>query len=85
MVPGKPISTHAMPQKLARQGITVRSARNGSVVALAADLPTAVIADLLGIHVNTAVRWVNFARRDWPTTALHEPRTRRKRAEGGDR
>jgi hypothetical protein len=26
---------------------------------------TAVLADLLGIHVNTAVRWVTYARQDW--------------------
>ncbi len=34
-------------------------------VALAADLPAAILADLLGLHVNTAVRWVTYARRDW--------------------
>jgi hypothetical protein len=38
------------------------SARNA---ALAADLPAAVMADLLGMHVTTAVLWVNYARRDW--------------------
>jgi hypothetical protein len=65
MVPGRPISTHAMTQKLGRHDITVRSARNGALAALATDLPAAVMADLLGMHVNTAVRWVIYARRDW--------------------
>lgn len=65
MVPGRPISAHAMTQKLGRHGITVRAARNGALAALAADLPAAILADLLGMHVNTAVRWVNFARRNW--------------------
>jgi hypothetical protein len=32
---------------------------------LAADLPAAILAGLLGMHVNTAVRWVTYARRDW--------------------
>ncbi len=32
--------------------------------ALASDLPAAVIAGFLGIHVNTAVRWVTYARHD---------------------
>jgi L-alanine-DL-glutamate epimerase-like enolase superfamily enzyme len=65
MVPGRPISPHAMTQKLSRHGITVRAACNGALAALAADLPAAILADLLGMHVNTAVRWVNYARRDW--------------------
>lgn len=65
MVPGRPISPHAMTQKLSRHGITVRAARNGALAALAADLPAAILADLLGMHVNTAVRWVIYARRDW--------------------
>ncbi|WP_327008015.1 hypothetical protein OHA72_12505 [Dactylosporangium sp. NBC_01737] len=54
-----------MTQKLGRHGITVRAARNGALAALAADLPAAVMADLLGMHVTTAVRWVIYARRDW--------------------
>ncbi|WP_328423133.1 hypothetical protein OG470_10415 [Micromonospora sp. NBC_00389] len=53
-----------MTQKLGRHGITVRSARNTALAALAAALPDAVMADLLGMHVTTAVRWVSYARRD---------------------
>ena len=34
-------------------------------MALAADLPAAILADLLGLHINTAVRWATYARRDW--------------------
>lgn len=65
MVPGRPISPHAMTQKLGRHGIPVRAARNGALATLAADLPAAILADMLGMHVNTAVRWVILARRDW--------------------
>jgi hypothetical protein len=53
---GRPISPHAMTQKLRRHGIAVRAARNGAL---------ATLADMLGMHVNTAVRWVILARRDW--------------------
>jgi hypothetical protein len=28
-------------------------------------LPASVLADLLGIHINTAVRWAHRAKRDW--------------------
>lgn len=65
MVPGKPIPTHGMTQKLNRHGILVRTARNAALAALAADLPSPILADVTGIHRNTALRWVAYARRDW--------------------
>ncbi|MEV6058160.1 hypothetical protein [Streptomyces sp. NPDC052107] len=65
LVPGKPTSTHAMTQKLNRHGISVRAARNSALAALAADLPSPILADLTGIHRHTAIRWVAYARRDW--------------------
>jgi len=65
LVPGQPIATHALTTRLARHGINVRIARNGALAALAADLPAAVLADLLGMHINTAVRWVKYVGRDW--------------------
>ncbi|MFF1379263.1 hypothetical protein [Streptomyces sp. NPDC058308] len=65
MVPGKPISTHGMAQKLNRHGIPVRTARNGALAALAADLPSPILADVTGMHRHTALRWVTYARRDW--------------------
>ena len=61
-VPGQPLDGHSLANLLNRHGISARPARNG---ALAADPPAAILADLLGLHVNTAVRWVNYARRDW--------------------
>ncbi|MCW2875382.1 hypothetical protein [Actinacidiphila oryziradicis] len=39
--------------------------RKAALAALAADLPAAILADLPGMHRNTAVRWVTYARRDW--------------------
>jgi hypothetical protein len=52
-------------QKLGRHGITVRAARNAALAALAADLPSPILADLTGMHRHTAIRWVAYARRDW--------------------
>lgn len=63
-VPGQPIDGHSLTNLLNRHGINVRTARNGALAALAADLPAPILADLLGIHINTAVRWVIYARRD---------------------
>lgn len=65
MVPGKPISTHGMTQKLGRHGIPVRTARNAALAALAADLPSPILADVTGMHRHTALCWVAYARRDW--------------------
>jgi hypothetical protein len=39
--------------------------RSAALIDLAADLPAAVLADLLGVHINTAVRWVRRSKRDW--------------------
>jgi hypothetical protein len=65
LVPGQPVFAHALTTRLNRYGISTRPARNGALMALAADLPAPIMADLLGMHINTAVRWVQFARRDW--------------------
>ena len=64
-VPGQPLDLHSLTNQLNRHGISARPARNGALAALASDLPAAVLADFLGLHVNTAVRWVTFARKDW--------------------
>jgi hypothetical protein len=64
-VPGQPIDNHSLTSRLNRHGISTRGARNAALAALAADLPAAILADLLGMHVNTAVRWVTYTRRDW--------------------
>ena len=65
LVPGQPIANHALTTRLSRHGINVRTARNGALAALAADLPAPVLADLLGMHIHTAIRWVGYARGDW--------------------
>jgi hypothetical protein len=46
-------------------GISLRRARNTALCALAEDLPGAVLADLLGLHITTATRWTNLVKRDW--------------------
>jgi hypothetical protein len=64
-IPGQPIGNDSLTRRLSQHGISARPARNGALAALAADLPAAILADLLGMHLNTAVRWVTYARRDW--------------------
>jgi hypothetical protein len=64
-VPGRHLSVNGLVRQLNTHGIQARTARSAALINLAADLPAAVLADLLGLHINTAVRWVKRARRDW--------------------
>jgi hypothetical protein len=65
LLPGRPASPSGFSRKLLDHGIDARPARNAALVALVEEIPPAVLADLLGIHINTAVRWADIARRDW--------------------
>jgi hypothetical protein len=67
--PGRHITAERLRERLAEQGITLRSTRSAALMALAAELPAPVLADLLGLHVNTSVEWVRAARGDWSAYA----------------
>ena len=41
-----------------------RAARGGALLALAADQPASVLADLLGLSIAAALRWTALAARD---------------------
>jgi hypothetical protein len=51
--------------RLHRYGIDAHAGRNTARLALAAELPASVLADLTGISVSTAERWSQWAKRDW--------------------
>jgi len=63
--PGRHITAERLRERLAEHGLSLRSTRNAALMALAAELPTPVLADLLGLHVNTSVEWVRAAQGDW--------------------
>jgi hypothetical protein len=69
LLPGRQLGQHIsatfLGTKLVQYGIQSRATRNAAVLALAEDLPAAVLADLLGLHVTTAERWTKIASRDW--------------------
>ena len=67
LVPGQHIADNYLVRLLNGVGIRTRTARNSALISLAADLPAPVLADLLGLHINTAVRWVRRSKRDWAT------------------
>jgi hypothetical protein len=55
--PGHPMHPTSLSHRLRGLGIEPRAARNTALLQLAAELPSLVLADLLGIHINTAERW----------------------------
>jgi hypothetical protein len=64
-VPGRHMSVNGLVRQLNHHDIQARISRSAALINLAADLPAAVLADLLGMHINTAVRWAHRATRDW--------------------
>ncbi|MDV2477295.1 hypothetical protein F8M49_21540 [Rhodococcus zopfii] len=68
---GRPVTPEGHGARLLEHGITPLAGRNTALATLAADLPAVVLADLLGIHPQTAVRWVRIAKRDWHTYLAH--------------
>ena len=65
LLPGRPAAQSGFSRKLLDHGIDARPARNAALIALLEDVPPPILADILGLHINTAVRWADIARRDW--------------------
>jgi hypothetical protein len=64
--PGHPMSPTAMPTRLRKLGmIESRAARNTALLQLGAELPSPVLDDLLGVHINAAERWNAAAGAHW--------------------
>lgn len=63
--PGRAMTPDALGTRLASYGIDARQARTTVLLDLAAELAPAFLADLLGMHVGTAVRWSRIAGGDW--------------------
>ena len=63
--PGRPLTPSRLGTRLRKLGIDARAGRRAALIHLAAQLPAAVLADLLHLTPGTAVRWVNNAGGDW--------------------
>ncbi|HET7486475.1 MAG TPA: hypothetical protein VFJ85_01005 [Acidimicrobiales bacterium] len=63
--PGRPLGANQLGVRLAAYGIDARAARSALLLDLAGELAPGVLADLLGMHPGTAVRWVRAASGDW--------------------
>lgn len=63
--PDRPVHAGGFGKRLKRIGITVRGGRNTAFLGLAAELPAAILADLLAVDIVTATRWAHYAKREW--------------------
>ena len=67
--PGQPISPYRLAGRLDQIGIHPGPARSAALFQLATDLPAAILARLLGIHISAAVAWQRAAAGDWAAYA----------------
>ena len=67
--PGRPITASRMTERLRHLGIHPGQARSTALFQLATDLPAAVLARMLGIHITVAVAWQRASAGDWTAYA----------------
>ena len=63
--PGRPMSASRVTERLRDLGIHAGPARSSALFQLATELPAAVIARMLGVHIKVAVEWQHAASGDW--------------------
>jgi hypothetical protein len=76
LLPGRPITASRLADRLRALGIPTQATRRTTLIDLAAQLPAAVLADLLNLHPTTAVKWTRQAGGDWTRYAAELTRTR---------
>ena len=76
LLPGRPITPARLADRLRSLGIPVKAGRRAALIDLAARMPAAVLADLLGLHPTTAVHWMHEAGADWTRYAAQLARDR---------
>ena len=67
--PGQPFSAFRMAERLRQLGIQPSRARSAALFQLATDLPAAILAHMLGIHITVAVAWQRACAGDWTAYA----------------
>jgi hypothetical protein len=67
--PGSALAEDALAQRLHALGISPRHGRSTALFTLAADVPAAILAKTLGIHVQAAIHWQKISAGDWTAYA----------------
>jgi hypothetical protein len=67
--PGRPISSYQLGERLRQLGLRPGQSRSTALFQLATDLPAALLARMLGIHIAVAVAWQRASAGDWTSYA----------------
>ncbi|MHB1800064.1 MAG: hypothetical protein ACYCU5_00130 [Actinomycetes bacterium] len=67
--PNQPISAHRLGERLHHVGLRPGPGRSAALFGLAAELPAALLARLLGINISVAVTWQRASAGDWTAYA----------------
>jgi len=67
--PGRPVSADRLGERLRLIGLRPAQARSAALFQLATELPAAVLARMLGIHIKVAVAWQQVSAGDWANYA----------------
>jgi hypothetical protein len=72
--PGRPLSAFRLAERLNQLGIHCGQSRSAALFQLATDLPAALLAKMLGIHIAVAVTWQRASAGDWTSYAAEVSR-----------
>jgi hypothetical protein len=72
--PGRPVSAEQLGERLRQLELHPGQSQATALFQLATDLPTAVLARLLGIHIAVAVAWQRACSGDWAAYAAQVSR-----------
>jgi len=76
--PGRPINATHLGQRLKAIGIQPGQARSTALFHLATELPAALLARMLGIHIAVAVAWQRASSGDWANYAAEVSRRQQR-------
>jgi hypothetical protein len=63
--PSRPISEQWLSRRLKLIGVDCNQDRRAALLHLAGEIPAAILADIVGVHVTTAGAWADIAGRPW--------------------
>jgi integrase len=72
--PGRPMSASRLAERLTHLGIQSGPARSAALFQLSTEVPAAVLARMLGVHITVAVQWQRASSGDWMAYAAERSR-----------
>lgn len=78
--PGRPITESRLAERLRQIGIHAGPSRSTALFQLATDLPAALLARMLGIHISVATAWQRASAGDWTNYAAEISRRQPRQA-----